>query len=61
MTWREILLARARQGHRVEPAEADTSATAEVLLQVVLPIVLILAFFALQSARSFERRIEEAR
>lgn len=59
MTWRQIL--RAHQGHRVEPADAGTSATADVLLQVVLPIVLILAFFALQSAQSFEHRIKEAR
>lgn len=63
MTWRDFLVAipRAGQGPGVEPNEADTSATADVLLQVVMPIVLILAFFALQSARSFEQRIEEAR
>lgn len=63
MTWQEIARARPQAGHDpgTEPAEADTSATADVLLQVVLPIVLILAFFALQSARNFEYRIEEAR
>lgn len=61
MTWREIAQTGNRARHRVQPAEADTSATADVLLQVVLPIVLILAFFVLQSARSFEHRIEQAR
>jgi uncharacterized protein HemX len=63
MTWRDIFVAIPRAGQRpgTEPNEVDTSGTADVLLQVVLPIVLILAFFALQSARSFEHRIEEAR
>ncbi|HEX7181356.1 MAG TPA: hypothetical protein VF756_05895 [Thermoanaerobaculia bacterium] len=63
MTWQDIFVAIPRTGQNPDatPNEADTSATADVLLQVVLPIVLILAFFALQSARSFEHRIEEAR
>jgi hypothetical protein len=58
MTWQDLSMLGGRKGGR--PADSSgQSSTADVLLQVILPIVLILAFFAFQSAQSFARKTQQ--